>query len=750
MSKPVKWILGIVLVLIILVVLIPLLLPMFVDPNDYKDTIAQKVEEQTGRTLTIPGDIELDFSLIGLNTVFKLGEVRLSSSPDFAGTEFFASDQVEVNLALWPLITDKELKINKIVLAGVNINLVKNKEGKGSWEDLAGQPSQKAPEKKEKPAAEPGGGLAAIDIGGIEARNINLTYTDNQADRTVKLSDLNLETGRIRQGNPFPFKASFGLFVQDAEQQPLAADFNISSQFTFFLEDQHFIIDGFSFEGMVEKSPFAPGKIDLGISADIDLALKKEKVDIKELVIRQGKMQIETVLALTGFADPQLKGSIKIPRFSPRNQAETFGVALPLEDPQSLANMSAQFDFSGNKTKLDINSIILNIDDTKVTGKAAVTDLQQPAYDLTLDIDQLDLDRYAMKKENGASPQPSQPAEMEPSQPGQPAGVEVEQPILPVEQLRTLNFNAAITMNRLKAAKLNMANLRINATGKDGLIRLNPFSADLYDGNIAVTADIDARPDVPVIKLNKTLQNVQLGPLFLDMTGKEEMKGKADIQADVTTRGAVVSDLKKNANGNMSLSIADGEIAKLKIIDTIRTAKALMGSKDEKQPAEKQGETKQQPAKTEDQPGGSTTFAALSATGLITNGVIKNDDLLAQSELMKVEGKGTVDLVNEQIDYLLTIYLAKSIDRNEETGLVDLADTPIPYRVKGSFDKISQSAALEEIIKAQGKKLLMNELEKQFGGDKEKKQEGGDGGQQESADPTKDLLKKGLKGLFGN
>ena len=138
MSKIMKWTIGVIGILIALIVIISLSLPLFINPNDYKETIAKKVREQTGRELTIPGDIQLDVSLIGLKTVFSLGEVNLSSSSQFQGTDFFSSKLAEINLALWPLITKRELKVNKIILEGVNINLVKNKDGVGSWDDLAG------------------------------------------------------------------------------------------------------------------------------------------------------------------------------------------------------------------------------------------------------------------------------------------------------------------------------------------------------------------------------------------------------------------------------------------------------------------------------------------------------------------------------------------------------------------------------------------------------------------------------------
>jgi len=746
MRKIIKWIIGVLGILIVLIVIVSLCLPLFIDPNDYKDTIARAVQEKTGRSLAIPGDIDLDVSLIGLKTVFKLGEVRLSSSPDFPGTEFFTSKHVEINLALWPLLKDRELQVNKVSLDGVGINLVKNEKGVGSWEDLVGGGEQKAPEKKAEAEKEPGGGLSAIDIGSIQARDINFTYTDKTVGRTIRLNNLDLETGRIRPGHSFPIKAAFKLLVAEGEREKVSGAVNMKSDIAFYPVEQHFVVEGFSLDGVVKDKSLAPNEIDFGASADIDLALQQQNITIKNMTVRQGKMQLDLMLTVTGFSNPQLKGSVRIPRFSPRNQAEFFGLELPTEDPKSLANMSAQLDFSGSLAAIDFSSIVLNIDDTTATGKASVTDLLNPAYDLNLHIDQLDLDRYSMKKEN-VTPDETPPPSSSSSAPtsgektaAEPA-LKEEAPALPAEQLRKLTFNAEVNLDRLKAAKMNMSKIRLKTNGKGGLVQLNPLAADFYDGTITITGDIDARADTPKIHLKNNLQGVQLGPLFADLTGREEIKGRANILAEVTSSGNSNRQLKENTNGTMSISVADGEIAKLKIIDTIRTAKSLLGSKKKE---EQKTAAEEQPSQQMAESGRSTTFASLKGTGIITNGVFRNDDLLAESELMKVQGKGTVDFVHEQIDYLLTIYLAKSIDRNEKTGLVDLADTPIPYRVKGTFDKISQSAALEEIVKSEAKKLLFKELDKQLGG--QEKTEGAN--KEKSGSPT-DLINKGLKSIFG-
>ena len=743
MNKALKWILITVGALIGLIIIVALCLPLFIDPNDYKDKISMAVQEQTGRDLSMPGDINLDVSLIGLKTVFSLGDVNLSSSKDFPDTKFLSSKLVEINLALWPLIKNKELKVNKILLEGVNINLVRNEEGITNWEDLTGggeqaekpkqpvEPQPQPPKEKEK-------GLAGIDVGGIQAIDINVTFTDKQAGKTVKLSNFNLDIGHLRDGQSFPFKADFEFFMDDGKVPPVTASVDTNSNFTVYLADQHFVVDGFTFKGLLKGDAIPNKELEMELSADVDVNLKNQKVEIKKLAVKQGGMQVETALSLTNLANPQINGTINIHEFSPRAQAESLGFPIPLEDPKSMTSMSAGIDFSGDMNQVQLGKINVTLDSTTVNGTASVKDyLLQPAYDLTLHINELDVDRYKMQKFAKPDEEAFPPDNGEASAPPAPlqdvAGK--DQVIIPVDLLRGLNFNADLKIDTFKAAKMNIFNIVVKASGKDGLIKLEPFAADLYEGSIKATSDIDARPDIPKMHVVKDLKGVQLGPMTLDMKGKEEVKGKADIHVDVTTRGLTRYDLNRNANGNMSLSLTDGEIAKLKIIDTIRTAKALLGST--QQGTQSAGQQNS---------GKPTTFASLTATGVITNGIFKNNDLLAESELMKVEGKGTVDLADELIDYLLTIHLADRLERDQETGLVNLGDTPIPYRIKGTFSKIEQSAALEELAKSQAKKVLFDEIGKQLdGGEK-----GADGTEKESSGGAEDLINKGLKSLFGN
>ncbi len=735
MSKAIKWMLIVIGGLIGLIVIAMVSLPFLIDPNDYKDKISKMVHEKTGRELSIPGDIKLHVSP-RMDVAFSLGEIHLASSKDFPDTTFASSRLAEVKLALWPLLTEKQLQVNNIVLQNVELNLIRNKEGKTNWEDLAkGADSKKAAPKEapgeKKPSQAADKKKLAIDVGGVEIKDINMQYQDQQAGKTVSLKNFNLKVGHLQEGQPFPIQADFALSMEDAKQQPLSATVATGGDLTVFLSEQRFILDGFTLEGLFEGEVFPSSRVELALSADAEVNARQEKVLLKKLVVQQGDLTVETALSLTGFKTPTIEGTVNIPGYSPKTHMEKLGLALPpFSNPETLKHLAASLGFRLDGDQLQVSNMKLELDDTKINGEASVNNLQKPAYVLAMHIDQLDLDRYALKKADKPKKEQAETAAAKPQQ-QQPAG---SQPLVPVHLLRGLVFTADIKIDALKAAKLNIADIVVTADGKDGLIRLQPLAANLYDGTLTVTGEIDARKDVPEMRLTKVLEGVQLGPLSVDMTGKEELSGKADIQVDVVTRGIDKPELTRNSNGKVKLSVADGQIAKLKILQTIRQAKALL----DKEPIAPESAT---------QP---TGFAALTASGTLTNGVFKNDDLLAESDLMKVTGKGTVDLVQEQIDYLLTVYLTDQIQRNEETGLVNLGfDVEVRWgRYERDNDheiyktRKNKKTGEEELVKAKAQEVILDELQKHLdpGSDEEKK----------PATDAGSLINKGLKGLFGN
>ncbi len=127
-------VLGVLIaVVLLLVVAAIVVLPMVVDPNDFKGEIVERVQKQTGRDLKIAGDLDLSvFPWLGV----QVDGVELSNAPGFAKTPFVSVKSASIRVKLMPLL-NKQLEVDAVELDGVALNLARKANGTSNWDDLA-------------------------------------------------------------------------------------------------------------------------------------------------------------------------------------------------------------------------------------------------------------------------------------------------------------------------------------------------------------------------------------------------------------------------------------------------------------------------------------------------------------------------------------------------------------------------------------------------------------------------------------
>src|SRR3954462_2843735 len=117
-------------VLVVVIIVIAIALPFVIDPNNYKNQIIQAVKQQTGRELKIGGKIGWSvFPWIGV----EMRELEFSNAPGFGNQPFARIDPAGVKVKLLPLLK-KDVVVDKVVLAGLNLNLAKDRSGKTNWD----------------------------------------------------------------------------------------------------------------------------------------------------------------------------------------------------------------------------------------------------------------------------------------------------------------------------------------------------------------------------------------------------------------------------------------------------------------------------------------------------------------------------------------------------------------------------------------------------------------------------------------
>jgi AsmA protein len=223
----------------------------------------------------------------------------------------------------------------------------------------------------------------------------------------------------------------------------------------------------------------------------------------------------------------------------------------------------------------------------------------------------------------------------------------------------------------------------------------------------------------PVISMNERLSGVQVGPLLKDMLGEDRLTGTTQASAKLTTTGQTPDEFKKTLNGNLAFSFTEGAVKGFNLAAMIRKAQAQLNG---------------QPVPAETGPD-QTDFSELSGTATVTNGVISNQDLMAKSPLLRVEGEGKVNLPQETLDYLVTAKVVGSLEGQGGKGLADLQGIAIPVQLSGTFAKPEYKIRLDQALKESAEKKVKKKLEKEL--------------EKELGDKLGDQLGDQLKGIFG-
>ncbi len=241
--------------LIVLVIVVALAAPLFFDPNDYKDTIAEQVRQRTGRDITIAGD--MTFSVLPWLGV-SVGEVTLGNAAGFGDAPFAKVASADVRVKLVPLLS-REVRMDTVSVTGLELNLARDADGRGNWEDLAG-----AGGAAEQPAGGDARALAAFALGGVRVEDAAVTYRDAVSGQQLALTDLDLRTGPVSLGDPVDAELSLRFTHPDASGRASG-----STHLTYDLSGGRYGAEGLALQTEVTAAALGNAPAKATLSGDV-------------------------------------------------------------------------------------------------------------------------------------------------------------------------------------------------------------------------------------------------------------------------------------------------------------------------------------------------------------------------------------------------------------------------------------------------------------------------------------------------
>jgi AsmA protein len=642
MARLLKWMGIVVGLLIVMVVALLLILPRFIDINKYKPRIVSLVTETTERPFSIGGNINLTlFPWVG----FSVSDVHLGNAKGFKEKDFISTEYFEVRVKLFPLIF-KDFQVKRFALKGPRIVLEKSKEGRGNWEGLAKSREQKETEKRPVPGKPPSFPIKNLMVGEFAITSGELVWIDHQKATQKRLTQVNLALDGISLDQPIGLELSALL-----DGKPLEIKGKV---------------------GPLGRSP-GKGKVPILLNA-------------RALNAIGAKLQ-------GFFADlggqPQFNVTMEVQPFSPRKLAKVLGLDLSerTRDPDALKEMSLKAALAGTSKAVTLKDGLLKLDDSSLTFNLDAKQFEKPVLSFSLALDSIDLDRYfpplAKAKEKG------QPGS------GGAAPPKKRDTKLDYTPFRKLVMDGKVRIGRLKVYGAGMSDVKANVSARDGIIRVDPVSMNLYKGSLLGNVALNVQEDTPSFKTVQRLEGVHAGPLLKDLGYTDKLDGVMNFQLDISAKGTEAGEIRKTLNGSGEFSFTNGAIMGLDIAEMVRNVSALLGLPEKGTSG--------------------TQFSELKGSFTIRNGLLVNPASYLDSPILKVVGKGNVDLTQGTIDYRVEPKFVASVRGKD--GTKSRPGLMVPIVISGTlsdpqFRPDLSGIVKDETLQEEASKLLQDIIKK--------------------------------------
>lgn len=704
MKKFLKLIFGFIGVVIVLIVVATVVLPMVIDPNDYKDEISAAVAEKTGRDLSIGGEIKWTvFPTIGL----ELSDVTLGNPEGFGDQPMLDIGEAGISVKLMPLLKRK-VEVGEVSMNDVSIYLSRKADGETNWQDLGGTGSD------DPSSADSGRGVSSFTVSGIEISNAKVTLDD--VDQTTQLEQFDLKASNIKLGQPFNLQGSF---TMNLPQDELAGDVKFGGLVQSAADGKRFGVSGLKISFKGKQGPAGDSvDLDASVTANADIDLTKDQAILSDFALNLYDLAVTGELVVSSLsAARSFTGQLNVAEFSPKALMQDLGMEPPsTQNDKAMTSLQADMKFTGSDDSADMQNLTVRFDQSTFNGKLKLVNFDFPKLAFDFKVDRLNLDDYSPVEE--ATSQSS-------------TGSGTEEGDLSVDMFRGFTGGGSFSISELIVAGLTATDVSLKMSSDGKSVRFSPVDAKFYGGKHEGDITIDASGARPLMTANHGISGVQAESFLNDLTGTARLEGTGDfflqIQTDLSNSRSVVESL----SGDIGMSVLNGAFVGIDVTKTIGAVKAALG--------------KQSEIVSESDQGQKTEFAELTMSGVFDRGILNSDDLLMQSPLLRATGKGSFNFVAETIDYVLKPVLIGEAAEN----LGDLKGIAIPVKMSGNLYepaiKVDVVSALAASQKEKVTKKADEYIGKLLGGEEDSEGADEEDGSSEKSDPASSLL----KGLLG-
>ena len=603
------------------------LLAYLVSRLDVRAEVERAVENATGRQMRIEGDVGVSYwPVLGL----RAETITLANVAGGRAPAFIAAEAINVGVRIRPLL-DRQVVVERLVLQRPQIALEVDAQGRPNW--VLAPPRGTGPA---RPPTEPAIDLARTTLRGVTISDGEVSFFDARRASGWVIGDVDIRTALESFDQPMQVDGS----VRFADQ-PVRLDMEIGRP------------------GAMLRGELTPLTVELQselVTAEFQGATVASSGDVAGTLRANGP----SLRRLSAWLGSPIQGAVGFEQFAVSGRVQVSAGAYTFSNAGfALDRISGRGDFVLSEYR----------------GK--------PHLSGRLEVFDFDLNPYltgqapppAPAAEVAAAAEAPQPSAAAPS--AEIAAVDPAPRVLDVQAapsetpisfagLRAFNADIDLTTAAVLVHRMRIDRSRSSLVLNDGYLTGTVNSMALYGGSGTGRFEIDTREADASIVQDFAFSGLDARRFLTDAINFNNIEGRAELALNLRTRGRTQSALIGALDGSTHLEVVSGTLHGVDLGGVSTTIRNAL-----------RGELIA--------PEATTRFQGLSATFLISDGVLASDDISFNTADLRIPGIGLIDLPRRRLDLRLA-------PRSPRGGIV------FPFAIRGPWSQLGYNADISDRV----------------------------------------------------
>lgn len=355
------------------------------------------------------------------------------------------------------------------------------------------------------------------------------------------------------------------------------------------------------------------------------------------------------------------------------------GADLPPQGINGQGHLQAQW--LEEKKQLSFSQINLTANDSSFSGQAHVALLEKPEWAVDLKFGQLNLDNLLVQHDAAVTAKGEVQQGQSQSTLARPV-IASQVDAVSYQGLKGFSADIALQADKVLWRKMAFENVSAKIDNRFGLLNIAQLQGKSDGGLISLPGTLDARKGEPRAVFHPRLEGVEIGTILKAFDYPIALTGKLSLAGDFSGSDIDAQAFRHSWQGQAHVEMNDTRMEGMNFQQMIQQVVERSGGD----------------AKAQQNMENVTRLDRFVTDMTLDNGEVTLDNMVGESAMLALTGKGTLDLVKQNCDTLFNIRVLGGWDG--ESKLINfLKATPVPLRVYGQWQSLNYSLQVDQLLR---------------------------------------------------